>query len=168
VRLKGLFGAMNQDSEVITVYAKIAAYFILTPLVQEHSLQQAAILFWQFIESLPNPLLHFPQPDSIASSNGSVGDGIDEPLGSRNLPFSQSTMLGQYVVANRIDEGSETVRFMDTLFCENPQDAREGLLPNVVDCRKRAQTLGHLQANQFAKVGYEVLLRAQIARTKPI
>jgi hypothetical protein len=77
-------------------------------------------------------------------------------------------MLGQYVVANRIDEGSETVRFMDTLFCENPQDAREGLLPNVVDCRKRAQTLAHLQANQFAKVGYEVLLRAQIARTKPI
>jgi hypothetical protein len=41
-------------------------------------------------------------------------------------------------------------------------------LPNVFDCRKRAQTLAHLQANQFAKVGYEVLLRAQIARTKPI
>jgi hypothetical protein len=77
-------------------------------------------------------------------------------------------MLGQYIVANRIDEGSQTVRFMDTLFCENPQDTREGLLPNIFDCRKRAQSLAHLQANQFAKVDYEVLLRAQIARTKPI
>lgn len=56
---------------------------------------------------------------------------------------------------------------MDALFCKKPQDTREGLLPNVFDCRNRAQTLAHLQTNQFAKVSHEVLLGAEIAGTKP-
>ncbi len=57
---------------------------------------------------------------------------------------------------------------MDTSFGEKPQDTRESLLPNVFDCRNRAQTLAHLQPNQFAKVSHEVLLGAEIAGTKPI
>ena len=51
---------MNKDSEVITVYAKITAHLIFTPLLKEQSLQQAAIFFREFVENLPNPLLHLP------------------------------------------------------------------------------------------------------------
>ncbi len=54
---------------------------------------------------------------------------------------------------------------MDTLFGEKPQDPREGLLPNVFDCCNRAQTLAHLQPNQFAEVSYKVLMGTEIAGT---
>ena len=57
---------------------------------------------------------------------------------------------------------------MDALFCQKPQDAREGLLPNIFNCGNRAQTLPRLQPNQFAEVSNEMLLGADIAGTKPI
>lgn len=93
VRLEGLFGAMNKDSEVLAVYTKIAAHLIFTALPKEQSLQQAAIFFREFVENLPNSLLRLPQGDGVGDTNGSVGDGIDESVSSRNLPVLESKML---------------------------------------------------------------------------
>lgn len=150
------------------VYTKIAAHLVFTALLKEQSLQQAAVFFREFIENVPNPLLHLPQGDGVGDANGSVGDGIDKSVSSRNLPALQSIMLVQDIVANRIDEGSEAFRLMDASFGEQPQNTREGLLPNVFDGRNRPQTPVHLQPNEFAEVSHKVLLGAEIAGTKPI
>ena len=93
VRLEGLFGAMNKNSEVLMVYPKIATHLVFTALLKEQSLQQAAVFFREFIENVPNPLLHLPQGDGVGDANGSVGDGIDESVSSRNLPALRSIML---------------------------------------------------------------------------
>ena len=84
---------MNKDSEVLAVYTKIAAHLMFTALLKEQSLQQAAIFFREFVENLPNPLLHLPQGDGVGDANGLVGDGIDESVSSRNLSALQSMML---------------------------------------------------------------------------
>ena len=84
---------MKQDPEVLTAYTKFAAHLIFTALLKEQSLQQAAVLFREFVENVPNLLLHLPQGDGVGNANRSVGDGIEESVGSRSLPAFRSVML---------------------------------------------------------------------------
>ena len=78
VQLEGLFGAMNKNSEVVTGHTKIAAHLISTPLLKEQSLQQATIFFREFVENVPNLLLHLPLGDGFGGTNRWIGNGIDD------------------------------------------------------------------------------------------
>ena len=93
VQLEGLFGAMNKNSEVVTGHTKIAAHLIFTPFLKEQSLQQAAIFFREFVESLPNPLLHLPPGYGFGDTNSWIANGIEDSGVSRNLSAPQSMML---------------------------------------------------------------------------
>src|SRR5215831_4012671 len=76
MRPEGLFGAMNQDPEVVTGHTMIAAYLIFTPLLKEKGLQQAAILFREFVQNLPHLLLHLPPGDGLKDADRRIKNGI--------------------------------------------------------------------------------------------
>ena len=84
---------MNQDPEVVTGHTMIAAYLIFTPLLKEKGLQQAAILFREFVQNLPHLLLHLPPGDGLKDADRRIKNGIDDFLIGRKLSAAQSIML---------------------------------------------------------------------------
>jgi len=124
---------MNKNSEVVTGHSKIAAHLIFASLLKEHSLQQASIFFWEFVESLANSLLELVPCDRFKDTHTRIGNGIHDFGISRELSSPRSVMLMQYIVAHRVDEGSEAFWLTNSLFGQKPQHTREGLLPNIFD-----------------------------------
>lgn len=84
---------MNQNSEVVTGHAKIAAHLIFTALLKEHSLQQASIFFREFVENLPNPLLKLPPGNGFQDTHTRIGNSIHDFVIGRKLSSLRSTIL---------------------------------------------------------------------------
>ena len=93
MRLEGLFGTMNQNPEVFTGYAKIAAHLILIPLLNKQGLQHASILFREFGDGVPDLLLHLPPDKGFGNTDRRIENGIDHFGIGRNLSALQSIML---------------------------------------------------------------------------
>ena len=93
IRLEGLFGPINQNSEVVTGHAKRAAQLVFTSLLKEHSLQQASIFFWELVESLPNLLLKLPPSDGFRDAHTRIDNGIRNFAIHRKLSSPRSMML---------------------------------------------------------------------------
>lgn len=79
---------MKENSEVPTVHAQLAAQFVLVAFLKKQSSDQAAIFFREFVENLPNGLLHLPGGDGVDHTEGRVGDAVDDAVLSRNLTVS--------------------------------------------------------------------------------
>ena len=88
VRLERLFGAMKENSEVLTAHTKLAAHFVFVAFLKEQSFDQAAIFFRELVENLPNGLLRLPRGDGVDDTDGRVGDAVDDAVLGRSLPVS--------------------------------------------------------------------------------
>src|SRR5215475_2810411 len=93
IRLEGLFGPINQNSEVVTGHAKLAAQLVFTSLLKEHSLQQTSIFFWELVESLPNLLLKLSPGDGFKDTYTRIENGIRHFASNRKLSSPRSLML---------------------------------------------------------------------------
>ena len=84
---------MNQNSEVVTGHAKLAAHLVFISLLKEHSLQQASIFFWELVENLPNLFLKLPPGDGFRDTHTRIENGIRNFAIKRKLSSPRSMML---------------------------------------------------------------------------
>jgi len=78
VGLKRLFGPENKNSEVLAGHTTVATHLIFSLLFKEQSLQQAAILFREFVQSLPNLLLNLLPGNDFNDANRGIENRIDD------------------------------------------------------------------------------------------
>ena len=78
-------------------------------------------------------------------------------------------MFEKNVIAHGIDECAQTVRLSQTFFAaEGGKDPNKDFLPEVIDGIDGLKAAAQLEIDELAEVGHEMLLRAEIAGTKPL
>jgi len=161
-----LFGTVYEDSQVLAVHTKIAADLVFVTLFEKQGLNQAAVPVGKFPHDAAHLLLHLVQREDITNCQSWIGN-VEFVVGSE-LTARRTIVLAHDVIANGVDESAKPLRMIDISVSEDAQDASEGLLPDVFDIFARVKAFARLEPNQLSKIRKEVLLRVDIARTKPI
>ena len=76
-------------------------------------------------------------------------------------------MLGEHVVANHIDEGSEALRpAQASVLAQNREDPCEGLLTDIFDGMRGAKPGAKFELEELRKIGEKMLLRLVVTSTE--
>ena len=159
---------MQQDSEVVAIYAKVTADGIFVTLFQKNFPQKPAIPFRHVVENLLNLFPH------LLGGNGTE----DVYIGGGNLrllfvvegigPGSAAIVLEQDIVAHGINEGPEAFGLADLALPQGGKNTGESLLPNVFNGLRRVQARAQLQLDQFTEIRNEMLLGSEISGVKTL
>src|SRR5579862_5756359 len=164
--LKRLFGAMQQHSQVIAVNPEFPAYFILVQLFEENGAQDSPVALRHLIEDFANLLLHLTGSDGAQHVDHRIGEVGLRIIVNRGSERVCAIVLQQDVIADRVDEGSQTFRLAEAARRpKRSQDARESLLPDILDGLWRLQASAKFELNQFAEISDKMLLCPEIPGT---
>jgi predicted DNA-binding protein (UPF0251 family) len=163
-----LFGAVQEDAQVIAVDAKVAANGILVALFEENFAEKPAVALGHLLEDLPNLLCHLLVGDS--AQHVDVGGGkvpffvVVEGI----VPGVCPVVLEQNVVAHGVHESTEAVGLADLSVTQGDEYAGECFLAYVLNRLRGIQARAELELNQLAEVGDEVFLRSEVSRLQAL
>src|ERR1700722_1507367 len=98
--LKCLFGAMQQNPEIVPVYAKVPAYGVFVAFFEKYLAQQSPVAFRKFIENLADLLFHFFMRENGNHVQRRVWHICAFVLFAQILSARGPIMFEQYVIAN--------------------------------------------------------------------
>jgi hypothetical protein len=157
------FGAVEEDAEIVTVHAELAADLVLILLLEKDRLEELAVTRCELFERSPDLARTFCR-DEVAFE-------IDEPvwwillmllggLGAGGIP----KVLEHHVVADTVDEGAEALRMMKTILgAESTKETGEGLLLNIFDDFRRTEACAEFDGHQLGEIGDKMMLHVRVS-----
>src|SRR6266571_7296170 len=160
-------GTMEQDPEVVSVYAELRADFVPVPLLEEKRAEQLLVPGGQLFDDATDE--HLPFLADEAGFRIGVRRLAERILGGRGVPALLAQELPKHVVADRVHEGAQGSRIAYALRrTQGAQDPQESLLADVLNEVPRSQAAAELEQNQRAEVRDEVTLCFEVAAAQAL
>ncbi len=162
--LEMLFGAKEQDAQVVGVDTKFTANFVTVALIEKDGLQESAIAGGHIGENFADFVLQLTSRDDVMGAGTGRGQ-LRLVLGVEGLAaVRRAVVLEENVVADGIDESAEAFGLAQSAFlAEGGEDAGKGLLAHVFDGLPGLKPRAKLEVEQLSEVPDEVLLSAKVS-----
>jgi hypothetical protein len=154
---------VQQDPEIFAVYAKFPANLVAVAFIEKNSFQEGSVSHGHTEQDLLDLYADLPR-NCNGMRVGCGGCGLDCTLVIERLGAGGgAVVLEEDVIANGIDEGTETFRLAQGAgFSKAGKDAGKCLLAHVLNRLGGLQPRAELQMKQFGEVTNEMLLCAVV------
>ena len=168
--LEFLLGAVEEDAEIFAVHIKFLTDFVAVALVEKDGFEEGAVAERQAEKNFADFLFDLAGRDDVEGV--SAGGGQLRPafyVQRLVVGAGGAVVLGENVIAYRIDESSEAFRLAEAaVFAKDGENAGKGLLADVFNGLRGLEAGAELELEKLSEIGDKVLLGLTVARTETL
>jgi hypothetical protein len=148
---------VKQDAEIASIDAQLPAHFVLVPLFEQNSSQDAAVLGGEFSNQGPDSLLGLAGKQLAFQVHRGVPP-FRHMLVELSCPALLAVVLEDQIVADRVHEGAKPLRMPHPgSLAKRAQDAQEHFLPEFFHLPGGPQAEAQLDEEQGLEIADEML-----------
>jgi hypothetical protein len=165
-RLKCLLGTVQQNSQILTVDAEVAADFILVALFDKDFAQQPAVTLGKLLQDRFDFFFGLLGDKRAQKIEFESREAVLVLVVERGIAPARSVVFEQDVVADGIHKRTQALGLKNFSIAQGNEEAREGFLAYIFHGFGRFQARAELDFDERAEVSGKMLLGAKVPRSQ--